>query len=258
MFRVQRRAIRNRMMTGLKARCRQLIYPLVMWIAQLFSVTVFVQYLWEIYQLNSNDWVHIGHAVAKFYLFANFLIVTLTDPGIVPRNRWPNTSIKWRQLIEVPPPIKIAIAGTEVALNWCNACQFHGPPTSVHCYTCNFCIEEFDHHCVWLNHCIGRRNYRFFFAFIVLQTIDLIFSITVCAWGGMDSQESSVYVLSMVSIGILVLLTLPVLSLTVFHAIILFKGQTTHDFVSDAEVKLTRHWLHVLFGALYPSLVNRR
>jgi hypothetical protein len=36
-----------------------------------------------------------------------------------------------------------------------------------HCGACNRCVEGFDHHCRWLNNCVGKANYRYFFRLIV-------------------------------------------------------------------------------------------
>lgn len=50
----------------------------------------------------------------------------------------------------------------------CHLCNIYtsGHRTK-HCGSCNKCVEKFDHHCKWLNHCIGARNYVAFVVSVV-------------------------------------------------------------------------------------------
>jgi len=49
----------------------------------------------------------------------------------------------------------------------CPECSVLKTPRSRHCNLCMRCVDRFDHHCPWVNNCIGRRNYKYFYAFVV-------------------------------------------------------------------------------------------
>ena len=36
---------------------------------------------------------------------------------------------------------------------------------------CNACVFAMDHHCPWVNNCLGAENYRYFLLFISYLTV---------------------------------------------------------------------------------------
>ncbi|KAL4461578.1 hypothetical protein ABPG74_016202 [Tetrahymena malaccensis] len=50
----------------------------------------------------------------------------------------------------------------------CLDCQIIKPQRSKHCEYCKKCIKVFDHHCPWINNCIGANNHKYFISFIIL------------------------------------------------------------------------------------------
>lgn len=59
-------------------------------------------------------------------------------------------------------------------IKYCSTCDIYRPPRTVHCGVCNCCIERLDHHCPWLGTCIGKRNYKYFLAFVYLLAIMVV------------------------------------------------------------------------------------
>ena len=59
----------------------------------------------------------------------------------------------------------------------CNICKIERPLTASHCYTCNVCVDELDHHCPWTGKCIAKKNLQVFYIFIWSLCFNIIFVI---------------------------------------------------------------------------------
>ena len=51
---------------------------------------------------------------------------------------------------------------------FCSLCNFYIKKSHYthHCMDCDICIENYDHHCPWTGHCIGKNNIYTFYVFI--------------------------------------------------------------------------------------------
>ncbi|XP_058603267.1 palmitoyltransferase ZDHHC18a isoform X1 [Onychostoma macrolepis] len=116
----------------------------------------------------------IGGVLFIFVITA-LLQTSFTDPGILPRALPDEAADIERQIDNSgsstyrPPPRtkEILINDQVVKLKYCFTCKMFRPPRTSHCSLCDNCVERFDHHCPWVGNCVGKRNYRFFYAFIV-------------------------------------------------------------------------------------------
>lgn len=45
---------------------------------------------------------------------------------------------------------------------YCTTCESYVLPRSKHCKLCRKCVDIFDHHCKWMNTCVGKENYPYF------------------------------------------------------------------------------------------------
>lgn len=52
----------------------------------------------------------------------------------------------------------------------CGICNAPKPSRTHHCSTCKRCFLKMDHHCVWLDNCVGYNNYKFFFCLLFWAT----------------------------------------------------------------------------------------
>lgn len=50
---------------------------------------------------------------------------------------------------------------------FCHTCKSVRFPRSHHCAICQHCSDGMDHHCVWMNSCVGYQNHRYFLSQLV-------------------------------------------------------------------------------------------
>jgi len=75
----------------------------------------------------------------------------------------------------------------------CPDCEVIRTPRSRHCGICDQCVERYDHHCPWLNTCVGVGNHTIFifFIFFLMITLGHILALTSYSWINKDKQPKS-------------------------------------------------------------------
>lgn len=58
--------------------------------------------------------------------------------------------------------------------NFCVYCMIRRPLRSKHCRRCGYCVAKHDHHCPWIDNCVGANNLRHFVLYITCLEIGII------------------------------------------------------------------------------------
>jgi palmitoyltransferase len=204
------------------------------------------------YMFLPSAWPHftIFHKVAGTvavllpYLF--LYLSAFTDPGVV------TSATHARAMSQYPYDFTVFQPGMA-----CTTCQLLKPARSKHCSICKRCVAKMDHHCIFINNCVGANNQRWFVLLLLTTGIQTLYGgllgagiiaakvrtrypgWSIWPWGGgaMPMKEYLVAwswgIQSRVGMGavtMLALLTTPLVwGLLAYHVWLIYCGTTTNE-----------------------------
>ncbi|XP_065908352.1 palmitoyltransferase ZDHHC9-like [Dysidea avara] len=224
-----------------------------------------------------------------FYCVAFLLRTGCIDPGIVPRAS--QTEANYFIKLSTPDPISgaqgfvgtparyktVVVNGLEVKLKFCVTCNLFRPPRATHCGICNNCVEHFDHHCPWVGNCVAKRNYRYFYMFLVMIGFTAVYvagcNVATIVLNAKDDDITEAlknYPASVIEFAICGLTLLSVSGLVGFHTCLIANMKTTNEDIKKTfsgsqggtnpytRGNIIKNFLSTLCGPLQPSLINAR
>ncbi|KAG0271203.1 Palmitoyltransferase zdhhc15 [Linnemannia exigua] len=117
----------------------------------------------EIHVLESTHTTHsVGYPVSHSGSSGVGAVrVSIDIPGPLQRSRHASDESSAQQ-----PLATLSVSKRSGSPRWCNICKIVKPDRCHHCSECNRCVLRMDHHCPWVNGCIGFDNYKYFYLFI--------------------------------------------------------------------------------------------
>lgn len=84
-------------------------------------------------------------------------------PETLPQSSFINYSLYTRN---------VEVNGITIQIKYCTTCKCWRTPRASHCSDCNRCVDRHDHHCPWMDNCVGKENYRYFILYLIAITLD--------------------------------------------------------------------------------------
>lgn len=206
------------------------------------------------------------NSIQLLYITFNYLLAAIIKPGSV-KDILKSSYYKSNDPYKTS---KISFPAFDIPLNsreertfcWkkCKDCKVIKPLRTHHCTICGACVMKMDHHCPWINNCVGQNNQRYFLLFLVFllsySSFNAGLSIPMIVNGEYSRMENEFRFICVLSIaGSCVLLFF-----SLWNWFLAFNGNTTLEFwgskvgidvgdgLSDFDFGNWRDNLYYIFG----------
>ncbi|NXU58022.1 ZDHC4 palmitoyltransferase, partial [Turnix velox] len=127
------------------------------------QAAVYGEYTWEVFAYCWELQFHLLLLLLPYLLLAVnmgcFILCSRANPGVITKSN--HASVRKIYAYD-------GVLFQEGIM--CPTCNMEKPARSKHCSFCDTCVHRFDHHCVWLNNCIGAFNAKYFFLYLITLT----------------------------------------------------------------------------------------
>jgi palmitoyltransferase len=130
-----------------------------------------------------HEWVALLFLVAAVVVMILFLVVWLKNPGYYP------LQVEEGDLAH-NTKVLMALLSKHEPFAVCAECQIVKPARSRHCEICQRCVAVYDHHCPWINNCVGCGNHKYFMIFITLVWFNLLLILIACIYYISEKYEN--------------------------------------------------------------------
>uniref|UniRef100_A0A8C4UPQ5 Palmitoyltransferase n=1 Tax=Falco tinnunculus TaxID=100819 RepID=A0A8C4UPQ5_FALTI len=246
----------------------------------LLQAAVYGEYTWEVFVYCEELQFHLLLLLLPYLLLAGnvgcFILCSRANPGII-------TKSNHASLVKIYPYDGVLFQKGIV----CPTCNMEKPARSKHCRFCSTCVHRFDHHCVWVNNCIGSFNAKYFFLYLFTLTamaatiavITTAFLIQVVLLSNMmygsyiddQGQEHAVEILFLIQhlfltfprivfmLGFVILLTLVLGAYCCFNLYLALTNQTSNEWHKSRRYGCSHHVTLQPYdrGVVYKNLYSK-
>ena len=129
-----------------------------------------------------------------------------------------------------------------VEIRFCTVCQVEQPLRTKHCRDCNACVVLHDHHCPWLGSCIGEKNRRVFWWYLLFEAAALWMALELSVEVLNSLSVSASYGLALVCVVLVAMFALMVSVLLGFHTYLACANKTTWEVASWTRIGYLSQW----------------